>query len=76
MGVVAGVVAQRVIARLAARGVLAAAVRAIPLVGVVVGFAVDAVAVEVEERMNRDAFRAEIVAAIEEQRRAALALFD
>jgi hypothetical protein len=65
-----------VVARLAARGLVAVAVRAIPLVGVAVGIATDKVAVELEEAMNRDIFRAEIVAAIEAQRAESLALFD
>jgi hypothetical protein len=75
-GVVGAVVARRVVARLAARGMFGLAVRAIPVVGVAVGVAADAALVELEEKVNRDAFRAEIVAAIEEQRQEALALFD
>ncbi len=75
-GVIGALVARRVVARLAARGVVGLAVRAIPIVGVAVGVATDAALVELEEAMNRAAFRAEIVAAIEAQRQAALALLD
>jgi hypothetical protein len=75
-GVVGAVVARRVVARLAARGMVGLAVRAIPVVGIAVGVAADAALVELEEAMNREAFRAEIVAAIEEQRQDALALLE
>jgi hypothetical protein len=51
-------------------------VRAIPLVGLGVAVGVDWASVELEERLNRAAFRAEIVAGIEAERAGALALFD
>jgi hypothetical protein len=75
-GAVAGLVAQRIVARLAARGAIGLAVRAIPLVGLGVAVGMDWASVELEERLNRDAFRAEIVAGIEAERARALALYD
>ncbi len=75
-GAVGAVVAGQVVRRLAARGAISMAARAVPLIGLAVALGVDWAAVELEEAMHRDAFRADIVAAIEEQRRTALAVFD
>lgn len=73
-GVVAAAVAQRVVAGLAARGLLGTAARiALRAGGVLVALGVDAALVELDEYLNRDTFRAEILADIEAQRQAARA---
>ncbi len=80
VGVLGAVVARRVLQRLAARGVLRLGARAllaaVPLVGGAAALGADQVAIKLEEYLNRAEFRAEIVAAIEEQRQTVLATLD
>lgn len=76
-GVVAAIVAQRIAAGLAARGLLAGAAMAarvaLRTVGFVVAVVVDWSLVQLDAYMNRDVFRAEILADIDRQRHAARA---
>ncbi len=71
-GTVAGWIAHRIIRRLAARGVIRIAARGllatVPLVGAAAAVGADQAMLMAEEHRNRDAFRAQIVAAIEAQR--------
>ena len=73
-------IAQRVGQRLAARGVLSFAARglltAVPFVGIATAVGTDVVMLKIEESLNREDFRAEIVNAIEEQRSKAHAVFE
>ena len=78
-GVLTAVIARRVVQRLAVRGVLGVAARglvaAVPLVGLASALGTDAAILALEEHLHRDAFRAEIIGAIETQRSAALEAF-
>lgn len=78
-GVLTALIARRVVQRLAVRGVLGVAARgimaAIPLVGLASALGTDAAILALEEHMNRDTFRAEIIREIETQRSAAHAAF-
>lgn len=68
-GVLAVIVAQRVVTRLAARGVLRGAARALTRVaGLLVAVGVDYALVRLDEVQNRAAFRAEILAEIDRLR--------
>ena len=79
-GVLTAMIAQRVGQRLAARGVLSFAARglltAVPFVGIATAVGTDVVMLKIEESLNREDFRAEIVNAIEEQRSKAHAVFE
>ncbi|WP_201156701.1 hypothetical protein [Rhodobaculum claviforme] len=72
MGVLGAVVARRVLQRLVQRGILRLGARAllatVPLVGTALAVGTDVAALKLEEHYNRADFRAEIVAALEEQR--------
>jgi hypothetical protein len=73
-GVVAAALAQRVVAGLAARGLLGTAARvALRAGGVLVAVGVDAALIALDEHLNRDQFRTEILADLEQQRQAARA---
>lgn len=78
-GVLTAVIARRVVQRLAVRGVLGVAARglvaAVPLVGLASALGTDAAILALEEHLHRNAFRAEIIGAIEIQRSAALEAF-
>jgi hypothetical protein len=80
VGVLSAVVARRVLQRLIQRGVLRLGARAllasVPLLGTAVAIGTDAAAVRLEEHFNRADFRAEILAALEEQRAAVLETLD
>jgi len=78
-GTLAGLIAARIARGLLVRGTLKmAASRLISVtgIGVAVGLATEAGLIALEEHLNRDAFRAEIVALIEAQRATALAALD
>ncbi|MFN3938522.1 MAG: hypothetical protein ACK4KW_13210 [Gemmobacter sp.] len=64
------VVAGRIVARLVGRGAVAGAAKA---VGLIAGIAIDLALVKAEEALNREAFRAEILAEIERARTETLA---
>lgn len=78
-GVLTAIIARRVVQRLAVRGVLGVAARglvaAVPLVGIASALGTDAAILALEEHLNRDTFRAEIIREIEKQRSAALEAF-
>lgn len=78
-GVLTALIARRVVQRLALRGVLGVASRglmaAVPLVGLASALGTDAALLALEEHLNRDTFRAEIIREIEAQRSAAHAVF-
>ena len=80
MGVLGAVVARRVLQRLVQRGVLRLGARAllatVPLVGTALAVGTDVAALKLEEHYNRADFRAEIVAALEEQRASFIAAID
>jgi hypothetical protein len=68
-GMVAAALAQRVAARLAARGLIGAVARmAARAGGLALAFGLDYALVRLDEYQNRDSFRAEILAALEAQR--------
>lgn len=78
LGAVGALVAQRVVVRLARQGVLRLGARAmlatVPLIGTLIFIGSDAAALALEEHLNREDFRAEILEALERQRDALLAL--
>lgn len=68
-GAMSFVIAQRVVTRLAERGLLRIAAQALTRIGgVLVAFGVDYALVKLDEYQNRDTFRAEILAEIERLR--------
>ena len=80
VGLLGAVVARRVLRQLARQGVLRLAARGfltvLPLLGTAVAVGADQVALKLEEYYNRADFRAEIIAAIEQQRAEVLAALD
>jgi hypothetical protein len=73
-GLVAATLAQRVVAGLAARGLMGAAARmAVRAGGLILAFGLDYALVKLDEFQNREAFAAEILGALEDQRRTARA---